>query len=174
MSDFKSPIFRGGAYAHPRRPRDYSYTLPTNVRRLALKIALSSKRKEGKLAFIDAAVADSHKSRGLENTLKAWNCPKKMLIIYGNYEEDPNFLLAVRNIENVDVLPVRGANVVDIVNASFVIVTLQAHLDLVARLTKSNSIVEYVSEPIALMSEEDAAVARAQFLEQLKAEEASM
>ena len=65
QGSLRSPQFRGGAIVFGPVPRDHGYDMPKKVRQLALKTALSSKAKEGKLIILDMAKADSHKTKTL-------------------------------------------------------------------------------------------------------------
>lgn len=70
--------------------------------------------------------------------LELWKIKEKKLIviIHGDYEQDPNFVLACRNHPNIILLPARGANVLDIVRANVVFITLPGHLDLQLRIMR--------------------------------------
>ena len=110
-STAKAPQFRGGGVAHGPTPRDHSFDLPKKVRALALKHALSSKAKSGDLVVVDdlasegktGALAKSFKGAGLANAL-----------MIGGDAIDEGFGRAARNIPGIDVLPVQGINVYDI------------------------------------------------------------
>jgi large subunit ribosomal protein L4 len=107
-----APQFRGGGRAFGPTPRSHAIELPKKVRALALRHALSAKARAGELAI----VASTALSEARTATLRAqfgkldWT---NALIIDGA-EVDKNFALAARNIPQIDVLPVQGINVVDI------------------------------------------------------------
>lgn len=130
--NMKTNLLRGGGAAHGPVPRSHAYDLPRKVRQLALKSALSAKLADGKLAVIEAATLDSHKTKDLAAKLAAlgWN---NALIIDGA-EIQESFSRAARNIPLVDVLPQVGANVYDILRRDQLVLTRAAVEALEARL----------------------------------------
>jgi len=122
--DRKAPQFRGGGRAFGPTPRSHAIELPKKVRALALKHALSAKAKAGELAVVDTVVTSAPKTatlRGQFGKLEWVNA----LIIDGA-TVDANFALAARNIPNIDVLPVQGINVADILRRRKLVLTKAA------------------------------------------------
>jgi len=118
-----APIFVGGSVAHGPRVRSHAHNLPKKVRKLALAHALSSKVKDDAIIVLDKAELKEAKTKtlvehftnlGLENAL----------IIDGSVDE--NFARAARNIPNIDVLPVAGLNVYDVLRRNTLVVTKDA------------------------------------------------
>ena len=110
-STAKAPQFRGGGVAHGPTPRDHSHELPKKVRRLALKHALSAKARSGDLIVVEDLASDG-KTSALAKSFKDMSLSNALLI--GGAELDTNFARATRNIPKIDVLPVQGINVYDI------------------------------------------------------------
>lgn len=129
----RANIFRGGGIAHGPKPRDHGFDLPKKVRRLGLKTALSAKAAEGKLIVIDAAKAESPKTKELRQRLEALGLGSALIV--GGEQLDENFSLAARNIAGIDVLPQIGANVHDILRHEHLVLTKDALEALEARLT---------------------------------------
>lgn len=119
-----APIFVGGGVAHGPRVRSHAHGLPKKVRKLALAHALSSKAKDGALIVLDAAATDSPKTKELAGKLKGLELENALII--GGVELDENFSRAARNIPNVDVLPVAGLNVYDVLRRHKLVVTRDA------------------------------------------------
>ncbi|MEO0786495.1 MAG: 50S ribosomal protein L4 [Pseudomonadota bacterium] len=119
-----APIFVGGAVAHGPRVRSHAHDLPKKVRKMALAHALSSKAKDGSLVVLDAATADSPKTKELAGKLKDLDLENALII--GGVELDENFARAARNIPNIDVLPVAGLNVYDVLRRHKLVVTKDA------------------------------------------------
>lgn len=130
--DRKAGHWRGGQTTFGPQPRDHSMELPKKVRKLALKIALSSKHADGKLIVLDAASAAEPKTKAVAAQLKAMGL-SSALIVDGT-ELDRNFQLAARNIHGVDLLPQQGANVYDILRCDTLVLTRQAVEQLQERL----------------------------------------
>jgi large subunit ribosomal protein L4 len=108
----RAPQFRGGGRAHGPVTRDHGFDLPKKVRALALRHALSAKAKAEDLIIIDDLVAAEAKTKALSGIFAGLGLTNALLI--GGAELDANFKLAARNIPNIDVLPVQGINVYDI------------------------------------------------------------
>ena len=132
QGSLRSPQFRGGARIFGPVVRSHEHDLTKKVRKLALKTALSAKAAAGQLFVIDAAVADSHKTKSLAVNLKAMGF-ESLLVIDGETVNE-NFARAARNIPLVDVLPSQGANVYDIIRRNILVLTKSAVSDLEARL----------------------------------------
>jgi len=108
----RAPQFRGGGRAHGPVVRSHEHDLPKKVRALALRHALSAKLKSEDLIVIDNLVASEAKTKALVGTFASLGLTNVLVI--GGSEIDANFKLAAQNIPNVDVLPVQGINVYDI------------------------------------------------------------
>ena len=108
----RAPQFRGGGKAHGPVSRDHSYDLPKKVRALALRHALSAKAKAEELIIVDNLVANEAKTKALAGVFAGLGLTNALII--GGAELDANFKLAAQNIPNIDVLPVQGINVYDI------------------------------------------------------------
>ena len=132
QGSLRSPQFRGGAVIFGPLPRSHEHDLPKKVRKLALKVALSSKVAEGKLIIVDALSVAEAKTRPLAKKLakRGWN---DVLFIDGD-AVNAGFARAARNLPSVDVLPQAGANVYDILRRDTLILTRNAVEGLEARL----------------------------------------
>lgn len=108
----RAPQFRGGGKAHGPVSRSHSHDLPKKVRALALRHALSAKVKASDLIIIDDLASAEAKTKLLVNQFANLGLENALLI--GGAEIDANFKLAASNIPNIDVLPVQGINVYDI------------------------------------------------------------
>lgn len=126
-----APIFVGGSVAHGPRVRSHAHDLPKKVRKMALAHALSSKVKDGSLVVLDNAKADTPKTKELAAQLKGLELENALII--GGVELDENFARAARNIPNIDVLPVAGLNVYDILRRGKLVVTKDALEGIAAR-----------------------------------------
>ena len=105
-------IFRGGAKAFGPRVRSHAIDLPKKVRALALRHALSAKVVAGELVVLDKTESKSPKTKELLEIFAKLGLDNALII--DGAEVDKNFALAASNISNVDVLPVQGINVYDI------------------------------------------------------------
>ncbi|MBT3071150.1 50S ribosomal protein L4 [Rhodomicrobium sp. Az07] len=120
----KPPQFRGGGRTAGPVPRSHAHDLPKKVRALALKHALSVKAKSDALVVLDKAEVAEPKTAQLRGKFAGLGL-SNALIIDGAALQD-NFALAARNIPNVDVLPVQGINVYDILRREKLVLTRAA------------------------------------------------
>jgi large subunit ribosomal protein L4 len=117
-------IFRGGGRAFGPTPRSHEIGLPKKVRALALKHALSAKAKDGGIVVLDKAAVDDAKTKALSERFGKLEIVNALIV--DGAEVDANFRLAVRNIPGVDVLPVQGINVYDILRRTKLVLTRAA------------------------------------------------
>ena len=108
----RAPQFRGGGKAHGPVARSHEHDLPKKVRALGLRHALSAKFKAEDVIVIDNLVATDAKTKALAGAFETLGLTNALFI--GGAELDSNFKLAAQNIPNIDVLPVQGINVYDI------------------------------------------------------------
>jgi large subunit ribosomal protein L4 len=120
----RAPQFRGGGRAHGPVVRSHAHDLPKKVRALALRHALSAKLKAEELIIVDTLVAAEAKTKALLGSLAGLGLTNVLFI--GGAELDSNFKLAAQNIPNVDVLPVQGINVYDILRRRKLVLTKAA------------------------------------------------
>jgi len=108
----RAPQFRGGGKAHGPVVRSHAHDLPKKVRALGLRHALSAKLRAEELIIVDNLIAAEAKTKTLTGAFATLGLTNALFI--GGVELDSNFKLAAQNIPNVDVLPVQGINVYDI------------------------------------------------------------
>lgn len=125
-----APIFRGGGVAHGPHPHSHAHGLPKKVRALAMKHALSSKVKDEALIIIDALTGS--KTKDLVGQLRKLGVENALVI--GGAQVDENFARAARNIPNIDVLPLAGLNVYDVLRRKTLVMTRDAVEGVHARL----------------------------------------
>ena len=125
-------LMRHGGTAKGPVVRSHAIALPKAVRKLGLKLALSSKAKAGELIVIDEARLAEPKTKALAAKIGklGWS---KALVIDGTVV-DPNFARAARNLAGIDVMPSQGANVYDILRRDLLVVTKAGVEALEARL----------------------------------------
>jgi large subunit ribosomal protein L4 len=122
--DKSVPQFRGGGKAFGPKPRSHAIGLPKKVRALALKHALSAKAKAGELIVLDQAVAPDGKTKALRARFEKLGWSSALVVDGSNL--DDGFARAARNIPHIDVLPVEGINVYDILRRKKLVLTRAA------------------------------------------------
>ena len=129
----RPPHWRGGARAHPKRPRDYSFKLQKRVKNKALRAALSAKVLEGAIRVVDKTTLETHKTAPMAEWLAEREVDSALVIdakasddAEDSSRADASQLLSLScgNIMNVDVISFEGANVYDIVRRKDLILTV--------------------------------------------------
>src|SRR5215211_1953498 len=128
-----APQFRGGGRAFGPVVRSHEHDLPKKVRALALKHALSAKARGAALVVVDDVTLAEPKTKALKDSFGKLGLANA-LIIAGS-EVDVNFGRAARNLPNIDVLPVQGINVYDILRREKLVLSRAAVDALEARFT---------------------------------------
>ena len=123
---------RGGGVVHGPVVRDHAIDLPKKIRSLGLKMALSSKVKDGSLIVIDSEKLKAAKTNAFASQLKKLNIASALFV--GADTLDENFKKSAANIANVDVLPTIGLNVLDILKHEKLVLTADAVKAVEARL----------------------------------------
>jgi len=126
-----APQFRGGGRAFGPEVRSHAIDLPKKVRALALKHALSAKANAGELIVVSNVTTKEPKTAALVKQFDALSWSSALII--DGAEVDKNFAHAARNIPHIDVLPVQGINVADILRRTKLVLTKAALEALEAR-----------------------------------------
>ena len=106
------------------KPRDYRYSVPKKLKRLALKSALSAKVADKEIIVLDELKLDAPKTKEMVNILSNVKAGKKALIVTA--EKDENIVKSAANIPGVRTALVGTMNVYEIVNHNSFIVTKEA------------------------------------------------
>jgi ribosomal protein L4 len=114
-------LWRHGGTVHGPKPRDYSYALPKKMLLGALRSALSAKLAEQKLTVVDALDLETHKTKGLRETLDKLNGQKSALLV--SHGENRNLELASRNLEGVKVAAPHVLHVYDVLKHDLVVLS---------------------------------------------------
>ncbi len=132
----RSPLFAGGGVIFGPKPRDYSFSMPSKARRLALKSALSA-RIENTVLVKDFSEINEPKTKLMAETLKALKVEGKILIIADVKAAENAYLeLSARNLPNVRIILPSNLNVKDLLEADNVIITEAAINEITERLSK--------------------------------------
>lgn len=107
----KSPLRRGGGVIFGPTQRSYEFSVPKKVRRLALKMALSSKLEEQKLFIINDFNLQEIKTQSFVKVLNALGLGNILIV---SDSDDANLILSSRNVSDVKIIKTEGLNVYDI------------------------------------------------------------
>ncbi|PZO74016.1 MAG: 50S ribosomal protein L4 [Mesorhizobium amorphae] len=120
----RAPQFRGGGKAHGPVARSHEHDLPKKVRALGLRHALSAKAKSDSIIVVDDLALADGKTKSLVANFASLGLTNALVI--GGAELDQNFARAATNIPNIDVLPIQGINVYDILRRNTLVLSKAA------------------------------------------------
>ncbi|MBW1752513.1 MAG: 50S ribosomal protein L4 [Deltaproteobacteria bacterium] len=109
--DVKAPLLRGGGSVFGPDPRSYAYKVPKKVRKLALKMALSTKLRDNKLVVLDKLELEEIKTKEFLEVVNALDVSSALIV---TDQKDERLELASRNVPGFKVMRVEGLNVYDI------------------------------------------------------------
>jgi len=133
--DRGSVIFRHGGVVKGPIPRSHGHSLPKKVRKLAMRHMLSAKMAKGEVFILDelssSAISCAALRRNIDSFMGSqlsgeWNSKKMRVLFVDGDNFDENFSLSSRNLPLVDVIPAVGLNVLSIMRASVIFLTLAA------------------------------------------------
>ena len=106
-----SPIWRGGGTTFGPQPRDYSYKLPKKVRKLGLRMALSTRFSEANMVVLDAFNLEDIKTKKFLEVMKKLEIDNGLIVIP---ERNENLERSSRNVQGFKVISSEGLNVYDV------------------------------------------------------------
>jgi len=131
----KSPVFRGGGRVFGPRPKDYSFKLNKNLKRLARKSALSIQAKESNILVVEDFNFETPKTKNITNVLKALGVEnKKLLFVLA--EPNNNVYLSSRNLKSVKTVMNTGLSTYELLNANKIILSESSLEGIESNLTK--------------------------------------
>ncbi|MBW1841223.1 MAG: 50S ribosomal protein L4 [Deltaproteobacteria bacterium] len=113
--NIKSPLLRGGGVAFGPSPKSWAYKVPKKVRKLALKMALSSKLVDNNLIVLDQFGLERKKTKDFVDVLNTLGIDNALIVTDA---KDENLEFSSRNVPDVKVLRTEGLNVYDILKYS--------------------------------------------------------
>ncbi|MEW6188810.1 MAG: 50S ribosomal protein L4 [Actinomycetota bacterium] len=120
----RSPLWRGGGVVFGPKPRDYSFSVPKKVKKLALKSALSAKARDSELIILDHFKLKRPKTKEAVRVLKNLKVTKKTTVVVAEGNEDVK--RAIRNIPFAKVIEVSEVNPYNVLDNDVLILTRDA------------------------------------------------
>jgi large subunit ribosomal protein L4 len=117
-------LFRGGGRSFGPHTRSHEIGLPKKVRALALRHALSAKAKDDGIIIIETLSVKEAKTKALRSQFEKLGLSNALFIDGAEIAADVR--TAARNIPNIDVLPVAGINVYDVMRRQKLVLTRAA------------------------------------------------
>jgi len=119
----RSPIWRKGGTTFGPRTKDYSYKLPKQAKRNALKSALSMKFSDNQIMIVDELVFNEPKTKLGAELMSALELDSALFV---DFHENRNLFLSMRNIPKVKIVDYRYLNVYDVLNYKTLVFTSRA------------------------------------------------
>jgi large subunit ribosomal protein L4 len=113
--DIKSPLLRGGGVVFGPHPKSWAYNVPKKVRKLALKMALSSKLQAEQLKVVDRFELEQVKTKDFVAITRKLSAGNALIV---TDQKDERLELSSRNVPGVKVIRTEGLNVYDILKYS--------------------------------------------------------
>ncbi len=121
----KAPHWIGGGIVFGPHPRSYALAMPRQMRRQAVRAALSTRTAEDRLVVIDSLQFEQPKTKAMITVLSNLRvAPNSVLLVLPG--SDSNVVKSARNIPGVKTLPANSLNVVDILRHDYIIMPVEA------------------------------------------------
>lgn len=120
-----SPIWRHGGTVFGPRPRDYGYSLPRNVKRLALLSALSDKGQSDSVVVVDGVAVEKPKTKLFASFMRAAGLEGKRVLFVEDAWDDAVYR-SLRNIPGVEMTLGRNLNAYGVLRADVLLLTREA------------------------------------------------
>ena len=119
----RSPIWRGGGVTFAAKPRDYSQKVNRKMYRGAMQSILSELIRQDRMVVTDNFAVDTPKTKQIQTLLKELELESVLIVVE---EVDDNLYLGARNLKNVEIVDVQGANPVVLIGYEKVLFTVGA------------------------------------------------
>ncbi|WP_272700320.1 50S ribosomal protein L4 [Desulfovibrio sp. Fe33] len=107
----RSPLWRGGAAVFGPQPRDYTFKVNKKVRKLALKMALSSRVSEAKMTVVKSIDLPEIKTKAFAEVAKNLGLNKTLIVAK---DADSTLTMSARNMPHIKVIEADKLNVYDV------------------------------------------------------------
>jgi len=134
VGSIRSPLWRHGGVIFGPHPRDFSYTLPVKIKKLALKSSLNAKVNENSLLVLDDLKLEKPKTKEAIKIFSNLKIGQKTLLLLNKL--DKNTKLAMRNIDFLTVNRAQDTQAYEVLAASKLIITKEGLRELTNRLKK--------------------------------------
>ncbi len=131
VGSIRSPLWVGGAVVHGPQPRDYSFKVNKKIKKLAMKMALSSKVQNNKFIVLDKLSLEKPKTKEFVKIKNALEVKKPLIVLD---KEDKNVFLSVRNIPDTELMLAKDVDVYNVLKYDYLVITKDSIENLKQRL----------------------------------------
>jgi len=120
-SSIRSPLWRGGGVIFGPKPRDYHYSLPKKMKKIARRSAFAAKIKEGSVLVVDQIKVEKPKTKEIVNLLKNLKAEGKTLFLLEHLNK--SLERSLKNIKDITFLPWKDLNTYQLINSDHIIIS---------------------------------------------------
>lgn len=128
----RNPLWRHGGVAFGPHPRDFSYSLPKKIKKLALRSALNDRAMNNDMVVVNALVLENAKTKTFASILKKLKLKEKTLLVLNTFSE--NIMLSVRNIPYIQLMDCKSINAYSVLSSRKILITKDALRVVIERL----------------------------------------
>ncbi|MDD5005537.1 MAG: 50S ribosomal protein L4 [Candidatus Omnitrophica bacterium] len=132
VGSVRTPLWRHGGTVFGPQPRDFSYSLPTKIKKLALKSILNNRALNNDIIILNTLVLEDNKTKTFANILKKLKLKEKTLLVANSISD--NLMLSTRNIPNIFLTDSRCVNAYDVLRSKKMLITKDALHKVIERL----------------------------------------
>ncbi|MBL7129917.1 MAG: 50S ribosomal protein L4 [Candidatus Omnitrophica bacterium] len=132
VGSIRNPLWRHGGTVFGPHPRDFSYSLPKKIKKLALRSILNNRALNNDMVVLNALMLESSKTKTFVDILKKLKLKDKTLLVINSFSE--NIMLSVRNIPDVQLVDSKRINAYDVLRFKKVLITKDALHAIIERL----------------------------------------
>ena len=129
----RSPLWRKGGRMHGPQPRDYSYEIPRQARRGALKSALALRHGESRLLVLDEVSLAEPKTKSAARWLASLKLGSALIV---DSHENRNLFLALRNIPKIKAVDAAELSAFDVLGHEWLVFSRRALETVIERMSK--------------------------------------
>jgi large subunit ribosomal protein L4 len=131
VGSIRSPLWKKGGTVFGPKPRDYSYSLPKNAKRNALKSALSRKLADKQMLVLEAVDIKEPKTKEGVKFLEALKLDSALIV---DYHQNRNLFLSLQNVPRVKAVDYNQVNIYDVLNYKWLVFSQKAFESFMERL----------------------------------------
>lgn len=132
VGSIRTPLWRHGGVTFGPHPRDFSYSLPKKIKKLALRSVLNNRILDKDMVVLNVLVLENYKTKSFVKILKKIKLKDKILLVINSFSE--NVMLSVRNIPNIQLVDSKSVNAYDVLRSKKILIIKDALHTITERL----------------------------------------
>jgi large subunit ribosomal protein L4 len=132
VGHIRNPLWRHGGIVFGPHPRDFDYTLPKKIKKLALRSIINNRALENNMVILSDLALPDCKTKSLLAILKKLKIKQKALLVINTM--DDNIRLAARNIPYIQLAEAKGLNTYNVLSSEKLLITKDAFHTVIERI----------------------------------------